>query len=720
MAKSTFDYQGAKEAGYSDEEIMSHLSQNNPKFDIQGAQEAGYSPEEINDHLINYKPKKSKLEKSARVAGQYALGAAENELLPYEIAVAPLASKEAQMGAYRGNLGEDIERLMDQKQTGVWDQQDEELLQNLTQQMQNPELSEKFVKPIDISVRGLAEKATGLDLKPQGIAEKAASWAGFIKNPAKLANLGKSGTNVKEIIKAISPTGKELLRGIGAGTALEMAEDGEWGPIGQMAAAIVGDVVGGGVAGAAKALTKPKQLMSKTFAKFTPKEKLGLQKDLVKNFRESGIQADIGTLTDSRILSMMQSRLAQSGLTGKGLERLRETITDQVKKEYKVVAESLGEAKYATQHEAGTIVQEALTKARDADKEIYRQLYHDSREALKENHYVNPEKLLKSVEEIEKSLKPGSIKSEGQRKVLERINELKKDITDSTGKMMFADVRDLINNKIALNDIIDYELQGGPEKLLEGVVGQLDKLILSHGKNNPSFARKYALANKNFKKHAETFRGKSMTQLLNAKDPMSIVNKMNSVQGIKDIGKALSKSPEGRETFNNLKRLKLDKILEDNLVDSTTQNIKLGTFSKVLQKGKNREVVKELLGSQSFNRLERLLKNTGAMAKTAEKFYNASKSGVVIEDMALVSRAINDIAHLWAGNIFPIIKTGTVYGAARYINSLISNPEFLKMVEEAILASEKGNTELMYKIGEGLIDRIKTAISQTEQFHQNT
>jgi len=42
------------------------------------------------------------------------------------------------------------------------------------------------------------------------------------------------------------------------------------------------------------------------------------------------------------------------------------------------------------------------------------------------------------------------------------------------------------------------------------------------------------------------------------------------------------------------------------------------------------------------------------------------------------------------------------------------------MVEEAILASEKGNSQLMFQIGEGLIDRIKAAISQTEQLPQNT
>ena len=679
------------------------------------------SPKQGRFRFVDEEPEeRSNLAKAGRITGQYALGAAENALLPYEIAVAPLASKEAQTAAYRGNVGEDIERLLEQKQTGVWDQQDEDLLQNLIYQMQNPEASEEFVKPIDISVRGLAEKATGLDLKPEGIAEKAASWAGFIKNPTKLANLGKSGITAKEIAKAISPTGTEVLRGIGAGTALELAENAEYGPIGQMAAAIVGDIAGGGAAGIAKALAKPKQTMSKVFAKFTPKDKLALQKDLIKDFRESGIQADIGTLTNSRLLSMMQSRLAQSGLTGKKLERLRETITDQVKNEYKNVANSLAEAKFATQHEAGSIAKEALKKVRDQDLSDARELYESSRQALKENSFVNPDKLLEAVNRIEANLKPGAIKSAEQRTVLDRLSELKRDISDSEGKMIFADVRDLINNKIALNDIINYEVQGGTKQLLKGVVSELDKAILSHAKDNPQFARQFQRANEKFKKHAETFRTNSINQLLNAEDPMAIINKMNSVQGIRDIGKALSKTPEGREVFQNLKRLKLDKTLEDNLVDSTTQNIKLGTFSKVLEKGKNKEIIKELLGPESFKQLERLLRNTSAMAKTAEKFFNASKSGVVIEDMALVSKAISDISNIFAGNPFPAMKTAGIYGSAMYINRLISNPEFLKMVEEAILASEKGNSQLMFQLGEQLIEPIKAAIFQTEQSLQNT
>src|ERR1700687_98736 len=229
-----FDYQGAKDEGYSDEEITSFLSEKHPKFDLKGASEEGYSTEEINQFLSNYQPKKSYLEKGARIAGQYALGAAENALIPYELAVAPLASKDAQNIAYGETLGEDLERLMDQKAMGQWDEQDQKLYEHITNQILHPEESEKYVKTQDIGVRGLAEKVTGLDLQPEGVLEKAANWSGFIKDPKKISQLASAGIKPSNIIKAISPTGKEAMRGIGAGMALQLAEQGHYGPIGTM------------------------------------------------------------------------------------------------------------------------------------------------------------------------------------------------------------------------------------------------------------------------------------------------------------------------------------------------------------------------------------------------------------------------------------------------------------------------------------------------------
>jgi hypothetical protein len=702
-----FDYEGAKNAGYSDDEILQHLSSLNTNYDTQSALKSGYTPEEVNQHLLSFKeeekPERSLLEQGGRLAGQFALGAAENALLPYEISVAPLASQSAQNIAYRQNIGEDIERLMEQKVTGIWDERDEEMLNDLIRQIQDPRESEKFVQTTDLGIRSLAEKATGLNLKPEGILEHAANWMGFIKNPKNVKKVIETGLKPGELIKSVLPTGTELLRGLGAGTALQMAEEGEFGPIGTMAAVVAGDIAGAGTAGIIKGgkqlITQPKQTLAKIAASFTPSAKKELQKEIIEDFRKSGIQADLGTITDSNLIKMTQSRLAQSGLTGKALEDFKETLTTQIKDEYKSLADSLGEAKFATQHEAGEATKQALKDIRDADLAETRQLYKNANNALKEGAAVDSRKLADSISKIEKDLTPGRIKSPEQNKVLDALQRLKQDIYDSEGNLLYANVKDLMNNKIALNDIINYEVQGGSKQLLKGVVSELDRAIISHGKENASFAKNYIQANKRFSEHAKTFRNKSVNQLLTSMDPAQILNKMNTVQGIRSLNEVFKKSSEGRKIFDNLKRLKLDKIVGDNLIDSTSQQAKLGTFSKLLEKGKNKEIIQEILGPNSFKRLQRLQKNAGALADTFNKFLNASKSGTSVVDVAIIGKILNDLTNIFYGNPWPIMKTAGGFLAIKKLTKLLADPEFLKIVEDIILASKKrSDTDLLLSI----------------------
>jgi hypothetical protein len=134
-------------------------------------------------------PKKSKIRKPLRIAAQYGIGNIERLAAPYEIAVSPLASKKAQVGEYRKNLFDDIERLQEQKQTGVWDKQDEELLQNLVMQAKDTKKSEPFVKTADIGTASLIEKGAkpfGINLEPEGGEELASRVAGGLITPKSI------------------------------------------------------------------------------------------------------------------------------------------------------------------------------------------------------------------------------------------------------------------------------------------------------------------------------------------------------------------------------------------------------------------------------------------------------------------------------------------------------------------------------------------------------
>lgn len=672
----------------------------NQQIQPQEAPPESITPEEIQE--------KSLLEKAGRVAGQFGVGALESAALPYEIATMGIGSTETQVARTRESIAEDVENLLTKKAYGEWTPEDEKQLHDLRELWKNPKkIAEEIThKPVDIGVRSLIEKSTGLDLNPEGIAEKAANWAGFIKDPKKIGSLFKSGSTLKDITKSIAPTGTDILRGVGAGIALQAAENNEFGPIGTMGAAILGDLSGGAASAVGKGIkrlaTEPKKALAEVASKFTPKDKIELQKEIIKDFRESGIQADLGTITDSNLIKMTQSRLAQSGLTGKELSNFKDKLTGQIKEEYSALAHSLGEAKIVSAHEGGQIAKDMMKSIRDKDLSATRSLYESALTSLKENAVVDSRKVANAIEELEKNLKPGSIKSTEQQSVLNALEKIKKDLYAESGNLKMAKVKELINDKIALNDIINYEVQGGAKQLLKGVVGELDRAIISHGKENVPFVRNYISANKKFSNHAKTFRTKSAKNMMSAEDPSKIVNKMNSVQGIKELEKILSKDPNGKEIFNNLKRYKMDKMVGDNLVDSTTQQVKLGTFSKLLEKGQNKDLAKEILGPKNFKKLEMLQKNAGKLADAADKFYNASKSGVAVTDAALIMSGLKSIGWLLAGNPWPFATAAGGFVSARKLSNLLADPSFLQLVEEVILASEKSNPELLIKSAEAL------------------
>ena len=680
--------------------IDQKLLKKNPNFNVNKAYEMGYDDNEINDFLKENLPKRTKVEKGARIAAQYGLGAIEGSPvgMAWDIAAAPLASKEAQQVPYRQNVMEDIERLQEQKQAGVWDEQDQQLYDNLVEQVKDTSKSEPYIQTADLSIRGLAEKATGVDLAPEGVLEKSAQWAGFLKDPKKMGQIIKNGAKPKEILKAIFPSGTEITRGLGAGTALQMAEEGDFGPIGTMASMVLGDAIGGGVSGVTKGvknlITKPKETLAKAASKFTSKEKLDLQKDIIKDFRDSGIQADLGTITDNNAIKWAQTRISQSGLTGKDMDAFKKELTGQIKREYEGLAKSLGDAKFATTHEAGTYAKEAMKVIRDEDSQIYRDLYKNADKSLKDVSHVDSKKINNIVKTLEEKLSPGQVKSKEQQAVLDILEKLKRDISDSNGNPIYASVKDLMNNKHGIQDVINYEVQGGSKQLLKEVVAELDRAIISHGKDNPKFAKQYVEANKKFSEHAKTFRNREMQNLLKDGDPTRIINKMNSVHGMREVNKILSKTPQGQEIFQALKRQKLEQIVGDNLIDSTTQQVKLGTFSKLLENGKNRELVKELLGPQAFKSLEKLQKNAGRLADSVNKFYNSSQSGVVAADAAILVKGMSAIANILAGNPWPLLKVGGGIVGAKKFGRLLADPEFLKLVENIILANNKGPQQL--------------------------
>lgn len=674
------------------------------------------------------------VDKGQRLVTQGMLGAIQAKTLPYDLAAIAskkIGTKNAPI-IMRHEILKDISDMVTQKSSGNWEPKDQERLEYFTELVKNPEKMKEFIpKEKDIpsfDVGSLIEKGAekvGVDLTPKGIDEMALRWIGFIKDPTKAQNLMKNGVNkgnISEILKALAPTGKEIIRGAGAATALQYAADAEMGPLGTLAMLGIGDLGPGLVAGGGKSLMKllsdpkrylkelggaTKEQIAKSVVKLGVGEKATLQKELIKEFREAGIQADIGTITDNRLIGGIQNALSQSSLTGQALEDFRKSLTKDIVSEYGKIADSLGEAIHETKFEAGEALKGSLKEARDLDLNKARELYSTAKAEAGESQ-VFTGNVGALIQDIEKELEPGSFKSGEQKAVLDVLREIKNDVMTPSGDIKSASINDLINNKIALNDVINYEVQGGAKQLLKRVVKELDKTISAHGKENPSFARNWKKANARFAKHAELFRGKTIGNALKTQDATQVFNKMNTANGIHEIRKALSSTPEGRQLFNQLARFKLEEVIGNNLVDSTSKQLKLGTFSKLLEKGNRKEVVKALLGEKKLRQLERLQRVSGRLAESAQKFLNTSRSGVHAKDLAVAGKIMYDVSNLVAGNPWPLMKTGGVLLGARQMAKLIADPEFLRLVEDVLLEQKSGSQSSFINAGRRLSQKVES------------
>jgi hypothetical protein len=298
---------------------------------------------------------------------------------------------------------------------------------------------------------------------------------------------------------------------------------------------------------------------------------------------------------------------------------------------------------------------------------------------------------------------PGSVKSPASQKVLSELEKLKTDLYDAEGNMKPASVSALINNKINLNDIVDYDVQGGAKQLLKGIIRDIDNALVEYGNfSDPQFLKNYVGANKKFASHAKTFRNQNINKILTSDDPSNLLKKMDTIQGIRDLKKAFSLSSDGKKFFKDLSRLKMDEIIEKNMVDGTNNQLKLGTFSNILDKGKNRDIIKELMSPESYNELIKLQKNTGRLYESAQKFYNASKSGTVLIDAKIFDKLVGipfAVAGMLSGNIWlmaPYATHGAMKGAAK----LFTDPKFLRTIEDLILATEKNDTKSIQRISE--------------------
>lgn len=862
----------------------------NVQFDVEAAKESKYTNDEINDYLQQIQPKKSFLEKTGRAALQLGTSALESKFLPYEFAVAPLASKEAQLVPYRESLGEDLDHLTNKKASGNWNEEDQQEYDRIVAELEDPSESMKNIQTANLSLRSGVEKLTGVDMTPEGTLEKAASWLGYLKDPKKgleiTKNLYKNGIQPQQLMKAILP-GTKTLNSLGAGYALEMAEEGEFGPLGTMGVAMIGHAAGHIPEGFLKLATNPKATTAKIINALTMNNtKRATAIALSDGFKESGLDIDLGTLTDSEMVKFVQARVSQSGLTGKAADNFRKDLSGQIIREYENLANQVGELTFENNYQASEAIKKTLKVQEEAlaPFEEYNTLSRrkENAKSLKGRVNTDPVKqyeneFLNTISEVEtptnyqggetlkieaQNIKQPIKEALGKRwsKFDERIksinagqqpqlaNELNTFINENKGSLLLGEstaeyqviqaaeklrnqlmpngklkgnitLSDIIKTKRTLADVANFEFGGSnfesaykhlvsivdsaaersmtrvPSNLIESYrnlssdysqfkntfenpklkhlfepknhnynsiynefVKDPDSLlalqeameVTESGKNlvkrvKRDFAkeqlsknnlterdfrnlgntlgaeyeeplnnfirdRNYAIENPlpkaasgkpdinvrssgpkpqskpidagRVKESANSIRSKQYN-LLKDKTSDQVLSQMNTLEGIKKMKHSLIQTTEGRKLFEQLSRYKLDEMIAKKMTSSMTEQVKLGTFSGLLKESKNQAIVKELIGGDNFKKLYNLQKNASIINQGAEKFFNASKTGSSLSDMAFIGAAVTGVM---TGN--PWMASGAIakIGGYRIMSNLLFDKNFIEAFDKAIRA----------------------------------
>lgn len=569
-----------------------------------------------------------------------------------------------------------------------------------------PEITKELYEGPTVSqeIRSAREKSQGFkpgSLEPQGSFEKGAEkFARFVGESPAFGGI--------EGVRGLLSLG-----GLAAGS--QLGEDQKLGPLGQFATGAVGALLPGGIEnlakGAARAVTSPKQSVAKGVAKLVKAPEI--KKQLIEDARKAGVQLDLGSITDSGVVKFVQNQIAQSPLVGDALEVFKKDLSQQVVNEYKSIVDTVGQANFQNNFQAGEAVQNAIKANQQSNLEKIRNLYSNARNAGKDA--TAPTRAIRQeVSKIRDSLFPGAVKSPEQLTVLSNLEKLEDNLWRD-----FISVDSLINTKTALNDIIDYEVQGGSKQLLKKVVKSIDDTLTEFGKQHPSFGKEWKSANQEFAQHAKTFRNTNISNVLKTQDPATIFNKMNTTAGIKDIQKALSHSFEGKELFKDLSRYKIDDMIGKALEKNVKEQIQFGTIRNVFKQSKTQEILKELMPKSEFDRLKRLTDLTGNIAESASKFLNTSQSGTTIVNLAAVSKMLFDIGQAFSGNLLPALKSLGGLAGVRGVSNLITDPEFLRAVEDAILVSKSSNVSLMEQAGKNLLEAAQQGIRGIPQILNN-
>lgn len=561
----------------------------------------------------------------------------------------------------------------------------------------------KIRPPTTNQVERAADFVTGGLFEPKTAIERGARTTGEFVGGSLLPTgaAGEGASVLSRLLKV--PRAKELTGTIGAGVGTSLAEEGDLGLLGTLVAGGAGLAAGRGLANAGSvgktAVTRGTQGVAARALGGT------IDGEVLKSARELGIKLTPGALLDSRAAGFIEAKLAQSGLTGEKLNIRRKEVADSLAKAFKRDAEELSSKTFQNTNEALNEVQQGLKSSREFELKPIRQLYQTSKNAVPQGEKIFVPGLAEEVVKLRKELGNTLLKDQATdasktRNVLEKLEkqlfETQKPsiVLDAKGnpvnpggkKVQKAiSVDDLVGTNVDLNDLINFEVQGGTQQLLKRIKGLVSEELSNYGKVNRKFGKSYSRANKEFADFAKTFRkNKDINRLILAENPGQIAGIGNNISSIQQLERALvnlpsSKGvPSGKDLFDKFKRFKLEEVLVNKVIDPITGNVSLKKQSTILNNPNSKALIKEIVGKENFERMQKLSKLSSKLDSKLTKFINGSNSATSIFDAGL-SFSIGKDVMMGVATLNPVLAMKGVgkFIAPRLLGNLWADPAFI-------------------------------------------
>ena len=425
---------------------------------------------------------------------------------------------------------------------------------------------------------------------------------------------------------------------------------------------------------------------------------------------------------DNPALQRIEESARSSALAGKSLEKQLKGAESKIKTAYEDIGNQLSQRQGLLPNAVSEEAVRSLQNVEEKLSETYRKAYAASSRNLPKNAVSKDsigKAVLKQVDEKIRDFSKGA-GTPAKDTLVSRLKRFKAYIQKIPG----ADngkipIQDLIDLKQDLNQIIKYEVKGGVDKALNPLANITRNAIQDYGKSNQPFLFNFNEAERMFAQTARDFRKNTLIKSLSeGKNPEQIFNAMKRRRTIRELEKVFSTTPEGKESFDAVKKYMLENIIGSKLLDKKG-NISWGNASGMFKNANNRDILQEIVGPKNFNVLKDIEKVTGGIEEGLRKFFNSSGTASKGFDLLLlVTSPIKAFQKLMTGHPIQASKEVGLMFSPYVMSQLFTNPEFIQSVQKASLAGKGSSAQAFEEAAKKVASMVSEAI-QSDQSSQN-